>query len=149
MYTEIAIFYCFWLTYDVLVSVCNLEQDSFFMEYFCTTMTKQAEVAYGLAIVDLCWNDLSEDFKMSILMWLPVEFVYKYWSVCKEWNALLSSKYFLTSMWEEAPNNKNPWLLLCDSNGNPLLGFQLLHMDMESLLLSFFPKGTTTLPGPC
>ena len=53
---------------------------------------------------------------MKILSWLPVELLYRYRIVSKEWKDWLSSNDFLTR-WCEAPiNSKQPRLALCDRN---------------------------------
>jgi len=73
---------------------------------------------------DFDWNDFPEDLERNIFAWLPAEFVYRYRGVCQEWNAILSSKYFLTSIWAETPINKQPCLLLCSSSAEiPCLAF--------------------------
>ena len=62
------------------------------------------------------WNELPEDLQMKILSWLPVELLYRYRIVSKEWKDWLSSNDFLTR-WCEAPiNSKQPRLALCDRN---------------------------------
>ena len=64
-------------------------------------------------LVSTGWNDLPDDLQMKILSWLPVECVYSFRIVSKEWKDLLSSDSFLTR-WSEVSNN--PRLVLCDMN---------------------------------
>lgn len=59
------------------------------------------------------WYELSKDMREEILALLPLEWLCRCRSVCKEWNALLSSTKFITITWAEAPPNKRPWLFLC------------------------------------
>lgn len=55
--------------------------------------------------------ELHDDLKHKILVWLTVECICRFRSVCKEWNALLSSAKFIRK-WGEAPSNSMPWLVL-------------------------------------
>jgi hypothetical protein len=76
------------------------------------------------ALLDSLSNESPDyDFQTEILARLPVEFVYTYRIICKQWNDLLSSNYFLTKWTEpEAPlNARQPRLVLCD--GNPKMPY--------------------------
>lgn len=62
------------------------------------------------------WWSESTDLQTEILARLPVEFVYRYRTISKQWKYFLSSSYFLTK-WADAPlNGKQPRLLLCGKN---------------------------------
>jgi len=62
------------------------------------------------------WSELPEDTREEVLAFLPLDCLCRSRSVCKEWNALLSSTKFITNKWAEAPLNKKPWLVLCKEN---------------------------------
>lgn len=57
------------------------------------------------------WYELPNNFKENVLAWLPAEILCRYRSVCKEWNALLSSTEFIYSDWVAAPPNNKPCLV--------------------------------------
>ena len=60
-----------------------------------------------------CWNEIPEDLQMEILADMPSNYWYRYRSVCHDWNAILSSKYFLTVL---CGGDDPPLLLICNSN---------------------------------
>jgi hypothetical protein len=72
------------------------------------------EMQEAALLSSLLNESLDDDFRMEILARLPVEFVYNYRLICKQWNDFLSSNYFLTKWGEaEAPlNSKQPRLLM-------------------------------------
>jgi hypothetical protein len=92
-----------------------------------------------------CWKKLPEHLETEILGWLPVKYVYQYRSVCKHWNALLSSINFKNSIWAEAAINKQPWLVLWDGTTNmPCIAFCFYTRTWNTCFsLSFMEKQGT------
>lgn len=60
----------------------------------------------------ISFNKVSCGLQTKILARLPVEFVYKFHIINKQWKKFLSSQYFLRK-WSEVALNRQPWLVFC------------------------------------
>jgi len=61
------------------------------------------------------FNEAPADLQTEIFSRLPVEFVYRYRLVCKQWNDLLSSNDFLSKWAEVSLSRKQPRLVFCSN----------------------------------
>ncbi|GLJ19250.1 hypothetical protein SUGI_0346210 [Cryptomeria japonica] len=82
-------------------------------------------------------SKLPQEMKEMIFAMLPFESICSSLTVCKEWNCILSSQSFLSSL-----PNQNPWLLICgrEENGNwNCVAYCFPTLKWRELSLSFLP----------
>ncbi|GLJ45434.1 hypothetical protein SUGI_0956570 [Cryptomeria japonica] len=89
-------------------------------------------------------SKLPQDLKELIFSKLPLESICGYRIICKEWNSILSSFNFLSSL-----PTQYPWLLICNKEENKNWGYMAYCFSSQkwrTLSLSFLPnpKGGNT-----
>lgn len=91
------------------------------------------------------WSELPDDLVENLLSWLPeLQSLTRFRRVCKSWNALFSSAYFI-NLWNEAhyANNRcQPWLLLLSSPkaAIPALVYSFATNTWREMGFSFLPE---------
>ncbi|GLJ55020.1 hypothetical protein SUGI_1181140 [Cryptomeria japonica] len=82
------------------------------------------------------WSEFPEHIVEEIFSNLLFEFTLRFRIVCKQWDKLLSSNRFLSSLAES-----DPWILLCSSTD--CMAYCFLTQSWKNLSLSFLPSRTT------
>ncbi|GLJ54993.1 hypothetical protein SUGI_1180620 [Cryptomeria japonica] len=82
------------------------------------------------------WSEFPDHIVEEIFSNLLFEFTLPFRIVCKQWNKLLSSNRFLSSLAES-----DPWILLCSSTH--CMAYCFLTQSWKTLSLSFLPSRTT------
>ncbi|XP_057821990.2 F-box only protein 6-like [Cryptomeria japonica] len=86
--------------------------------------------------VESVWSEFPDHLVEEIFSNLLFEFTLPFRIVCKQWNKLLSSNIFLSSLAES-----DPWILLCSSTH--CMAYCFLNQCWKTLSLSFLPNRTT------
>ncbi|GLJ54999.1 hypothetical protein SUGI_1180690 [Cryptomeria japonica] len=82
------------------------------------------------------WSEFPDHIVEETFSNLLFEFTLPFRIVCKQWNKLLSSNRFLSSLAES-----DPWILLCSSTH--CMAYCFLTQSWKTLSLSFLPSRTT------
>ncbi|GLJ55015.1 hypothetical protein SUGI_1181020 [Cryptomeria japonica] len=82
------------------------------------------------------WSEFPDHIVEEIFSNLLFEFTLPFRIVCKQWNKLLSSNRFLSSLAES-----DPWILLCSSTH--CMAYCFLTQSWKILSLGFLPSRTT------
>jgi hypothetical protein len=90
------------------------------------------------------WTELPDNLVENLLSWLPdVQCLTRFRRVCKSWNRLFSSAYFI-NLWNEAHHANNrcqPWLLLSSPKAAiPALVYSFTTNTWRPMRFSFLPE---------
>jgi hypothetical protein len=83
--------------------------------------------------------ELPDDLIEEILAWLPVEYLGRFATICKQWNSLFSSTRFITNQWALAPPKKKPWLLVGDVEDSRGYFYAYSSFTLNWKMLMFIP----------